>query len=407
MSRRNSQQSPEPDQGAYGEDGDLRPGSDHSGASLQQILRDIIGRWHWIVLCLILGFLGGLYYLEKAPKEYSATSTLLIKVMPQEESDDIDLLTSDSMNTVAHYATRIDLLTKVASRPEVRSLEGIIPPAVNWFPEWPSQWLGIGKEESEKPQSPEPVDLALFIRSWTSVSVRKHTRLLDITVGHQNPEVCKVLADAIATEYVAELRDIQIDEQESSSRILVQKSNEARDKLEKRQEALANYQTALNALSQLEEKEVIFSDIDRKQSPTHPDHRESKDTQSEFQKRFLAEFVDVREAPVDRDYWEEHRAEWDQVGLDTNSQLQIAKRLLNARTTFLKSEIVSQERIYNALLKIHIDLPFIEGPLEISNFALRPESPSSPQRGSVIMTASMGGLGAGLALAFLLSRLRR
>jgi hypothetical protein len=60
MSHRNSKQSPESDQDASGEDADLRPGSDHAGASLQQILRDIIGRWHWIVLCLILGFLGGL-----------------------------------------------------------------------------------------------------------------------------------------------------------------------------------------------------------------------------------------------------------------------------------------------------------------------------------------------------------
>jgi uncharacterized protein involved in exopolysaccharide biosynthesis len=353
-----------------------------------------------------------LYYLEKAPKEYSATSTLLIKVMSKENSDDFDLPTSPSMNTVAQHATRIEFLTKVVSLPEVRSLEGIIPPAVNWYPEWSSQWLGIGKEESENLKSLEPVDLAFLIRSWTSVSVRKHTRLLDITVSHQNPEVCKVLADAIATEYVAELSDIRIDDQESSSRILVQKFEEARDKLEKRQEALANCQTALNALSQLEEKEVIFSNLDRKHLPIHPDHREAKDTLSEFQKRFLAEFVDVREAAVDLEYWEAHRAKWDQVGLDTNSQLQIAKRLLSARATVLKSEIVGQERIYNAILKklmgiIHVKLPFIEAPLEISNLALRPGSPSSPQRGSVIMTASIGGLGAGLALAFLLSRPRQ
>lgn len=413
MSRRNSKRSPEIDQDTYGESHDFGSGSDHARERLQQLVRDILGRWHWIVLCVILGLLGGLYYLTKAPKKYSATSSLLIKqrassVMSSKQAEDLDLSSSDSMNTVAHRVTRIDLLTKVASRPDVQSLEGLIPPEVNWFPEWSHRWLGVGKEVAKDAQSIKPTDLAYRIASWASVNVRANTRLLDITVSHPKSEVCKVLADAIATEYLTELVGTRGDNQESSSKILVAKSEESRKSLEKKHEALANYQQALIALRELEEAESRFSELDRRYKPKHPSHIKAKASLDEFQKRFLAEFVDVRNAPVDREYWEEHRAEWDRTDLDPNALLQIAKRLLSARATVLGSEIKSQEGIFQAMMTqltaIRVDLDVKEAGLELSNLALRPGAPSSPKEGSVITSASLGGLAAGLLLAFLLSK---
>jgi polysaccharide biosynthesis transport protein len=46
---------------------------------MKQLVSDLIGRWHWIALGLVLGVLGGAYYLSKAPKMYQTRSTLLIK----------------------------------------------------------------------------------------------------------------------------------------------------------------------------------------------------------------------------------------------------------------------------------------------------------------------------------------
>ena len=54
----------------------------NSGAARERfriLLYDLLGRWHWIALGLILGVLGSLYYLSKAPKIYEATSTLFCK----------------------------------------------------------------------------------------------------------------------------------------------------------------------------------------------------------------------------------------------------------------------------------------------------------------------------------------
>ena len=48
-------------------------------ARTRQLIGDLLVRWHWMVLGLVLGILGSFYYLSKAPKLHEATSTLLVK----------------------------------------------------------------------------------------------------------------------------------------------------------------------------------------------------------------------------------------------------------------------------------------------------------------------------------------
>jgi len=252
-------------------------------------------------------------------------------------------------------------------------------------------------------------ELADRIASWTSIRVRKNTRLLDITVTHPSPDVCKLVADSIAIEYVREMDGSQVEGQDSSTETLTAKSEEARTSLEKKQEALANYQQALAALKRLEENELEFNDLDRVLLPKHPKHIVAQATLDDFRKRFLAEFIDVRSAPVDREYWEEHRSEWDQDNLSTSANLQVAKRLLTARATVLQSEIQSQESIFNAMLTrlmaLKVGKGTVEGGLEVNNLSRRPGSPSSPQDSKVITKFSLMGLALGLALAFLFCKL--
>ncbi|MBM3864227.1 MAG: hypothetical protein FJ385_09845, partial [Verrucomicrobia bacterium] len=43
------------------------------------LLSELLGRWHWIALMVVLGWAAAWYYLAKAPKLYQATATLLVK----------------------------------------------------------------------------------------------------------------------------------------------------------------------------------------------------------------------------------------------------------------------------------------------------------------------------------------
>ncbi|MDA7931040.1 hypothetical protein N9B34_02220, partial [Akkermansiaceae bacterium] len=392
---------------------DYDSGSASSRERVRQLVMDLLGRWYWIALGLILGVLGGLYYLSKAPKIYQATSTLLVKqgassVISSDQVEDMDLRSADGLNTVAQRVERLELLTRLADLPEIQQTEGLVPDTTNWFPEWSEGWLGGGDDPSNK--KPETsAELGRTIGKWLEVAVRRKTRLLDLTIAHPSPEIAQKLADTLAREYIAELSGDRSDGRNSSSAILKTQSEAARLKLQTAQNAQANYQQILETLKDLEVKEVVFSDLDRRYLPPHPKHMAAKATLDEYQKRFLSEFDLVRNATADKDYWESNRAEWDQTDLDVTSRLQIARRLLTARATVLKSEIESQNEVFNTVLtkmqETEIDQKAKEAEVELSSLSEFPENPASPKTMTVLAGSTLFGVGLGVSLAFLLVKL--
>ena len=230
MSLRKKTRSREVEPDFFDDEDDFDSNSGAARERLRILLFDLLGRWHWIALGLILGVLGSLYYLSKAPKIYEATSTLLVKqgasaVISQDQMEDMDFRSDDAVNTVAERVKRAELLRNVASSPAVADLEGLVPDKVNWFPEWSKQWLGEDKEVHEKTVAPSA--FGQMIERMTTVKVRRNTRLLDITVSHPVPEVARVLTDTIAQEYIRELGTERSDGQGDSSEVLERKSKEA------------------------------------------------------------------------------------------------------------------------------------------------------------------------------------
>ena len=171
---------------------------------------------------------------------------------------------------MAEQLQNLDLLMKVAQDPKVLELEGIAPPPVNWWPEWSTGLLG-GEEVAEvRADQLESAQLARMIRNWTNVSIRKGTRLLDLTVDHQVPGVASVLADKLAEVYSAELGRDRDEGRTTSSGTLVKKSAEAEKLLEQKENALANYQIILSTLADLEKRESTFSELDLRYLSKHP-----------------------------------------------------------------------------------------------------------------------------------------
>lgn len=399
----------------FEDDDGIDDGDGSSGERLQQLILDLLGRWYWIALGLVLGILGAFYFLSKAPEIFEAKAALLVKqgsssILPGDrQEDDMDYRSDDAVNTVAERIKRIDLLTKVASTEVVQSLPDLIPPGVNWLPGWSQDWLGGSPEDQSPAEDREPKSLAKRIQKWMSVEIRRNTRLLDIVVAHPSPEVAKVLADTIATEYVKELATERLSGDTSSSDILGSSAEEVQADLQESQNALANYQQVLETLKELEAQELIFSELDRRYTPKHPKHIGAKATVSEYQRRFLVEFDSVRRALVDKDYWEMNRAEWDQIGLDDNSRLSIAKRLLTARASVLQSEIINKTEFYNAMLTklqlSNVNKESLDAEVGLSSLSELPERPSSPKKMIVLAGGTLLGAGLGFGFALLLTKL--
>jgi polysaccharide biosynthesis transport protein len=389
------------------------------GINTKRLLFDIFGRWYWIALGLILGLLASSYYISKTPKKYSATSTLLIKqqitsVMSRDHVDEIDMRSSEGLNTAAQRILRYELLERVASRDDIKSLTKILPAPVDYRPTWLANWLNSYKP-SQQPTKPasqptlSSAELGAWLASRMKVSIRNGTRLVDITFEHEIPEVAKALADAIAREHLAELVSAVSEGRTSQSDTLVKQSEEVRIKLQAAESALANYNRAIELHKSLESQETIVSQLARRYLPKHPKMIAANGELKEFKTRFLDEFSVAIHSPVDQAYWKTAGAEIEAVKDDVEARLTLARQLLLARIGVLQGESTSQMAVFNSILtrleESNINRQGDEASVEISSFARIPNMPSSPNRKEILTTCLAGGGFFGLLIAFILVRI--
>jgi capsular exopolysaccharide synthesis family protein len=242
-----------------------------------------------------------------------------------------------------------------------------------------------------------------------TISVRRGTRLLDITFQHEVPEVAKALADAVAREYLADIASAANEGRSSQSDTLLKQSEETRVKLQAAQSALANYVRALDAHKALEAQEKLTSLLARRYLGKHPKMIAAKSELQESKEQFLREFDIAIASPADADYWKTSGNEIEATRADPEAYLRLARQLLLSRTGVLNAETTSQTTVFNAMV-IRLQESNIErlddaSSAVINSFALVPGMPAAPKPPIVIAAGCGGGLLAGLLLAFFLVRM--
>ncbi len=392
-------------------DDDKRDGNPNGSNTSKRLLQDLLGRWYWIALGMVLGGGFALYYLSKAPKAYCASATLLLKektasVLGKDQADEINLGSIEAMNTVAERLKRRVLLEKVASREDVKDLQGIAPAAVRWLPAMVSEWLGDKAANRLPVLAPrmDPAALAGGIGSWMGVSVRRGTRLLDITITHPSPEVAKVLADAICLEYLAETTGVRSNGRTNTIELLTEKSEEARKNLQASQKAYSAYQRALIGHEELEVKEREVVELKRRYRAKHPEMVKVVAQVAGLQVRFLADFEASVKSGMDEAYWKESESSLNPASQSLSERLEIARRMLLSRTAVLRSEIQSQESVFNLMLtkmqQVDVNQAEQDSEVEISNLAQVPGMPVSPVASKIMILGLLGGLAVGAGIAF-------
>ena len=400
------------------EDEDMEQSRERSGRTPAMIgvLLAVVRRWYWLVLGTILGVSCSAYYLSKAPRMYISRATLLVKqqtigVLSKEQPDEIDMRSSEALNTVAERLKRQSLLEKVAARDDVRSLNGLMPREVDWIPAWLGVWMGGGEAPAGggAAPAPQPRVLAGAIGNWMNVSIRKGTRLMDVSITHPSPEAAKVVADAVAEEYISEMTRNRSQGRSSSIDLLTAKSEESRVSLQAAQKAMTAYMRALDSHDELEKNEREFATLKRRYLPKHPAMITATGKINAMQERFLADFDSAAKSGADQDYWKEAGNEWKPESQTLTQRLDIARRLLLSRTSVLRSEIQSQESVFNAILtkiqETDVNQAAPESEIEISSSAMEPGLPISPVPSKVYLMGGFGGLMLGVGFAWLLTRL--
>lgn len=387
----------------------------HAGQEkIKQLINELVGRWHWIALGLVIGLLGSFYYLAKTPKQYTAAATLLIKqqtgsVMARDEVDAIDLRTQEAMNTVAERIRRMDLLERVSSRQDVRELPGLMPQATNWMPEWLSRKLGRPPAAEVRQAPPPAASLGGMMSGWLTVSIRRGTRLLDISMTHPVPEVSKALADAVAREYLAEIATARTEGRSSSIDLLEKESKEARLNLQSARGALSTYARTIEVHKNLDVKEAEATLLERRYLAKHPKMISVSAELKQVQEQFVREFELARQSQSDKTYWQVAGKDLPDHVTELSKYLLIARQQVLARIGVLESEIQSATVVFNTMLtrikETSVNQESEESSAEVSNLARIPGPPSFPIPGKVTAIGVAAGGAFGLLLALLLTRL--
>ena len=398
---------------------DLEPPSRNRGGG-RRLLQSVVGRWYWIVLGLIVGLGAGLYYLSKATVIHSATTTLLVKqsagsMLFSEEKggEELDMRSLEALNTVAGKLMSRTLLAKVAAQKELVAQPGLMPVKVEWAPGWFLAWQGGGILPSPiaAPEVAAPEVLAALIDLWTTVSVRRGTRLLDLTVKHPDPEVARILADLVAEQYVNDSTTSRSDGRQSSIALLKVEADRARADFQAAQKALGSYQEALKLQTDLVLRDAEMAALSQRYLAAHPKMITARETYDRLRNNLLAELERLRRSGADTEFWLSVAGEWEtSESLDDERRLAAARRILLSRTAVLESEIRSQESVFNAILtKLQetdvneaASKTSQESECEISDAARVAPVPVSPVPTKVIFGGLAGGGMAGLALALLL-----
>ena len=383
---------------------------------LKHLAQDVLGRWHWVALGLIVGFLGATYQVAKTPKRYTATATLLIKqqttsVMGRDQADEINPGTPEGMNTIAERIRRLDLLERVASRQDVRELPGLMPPVVDWMPDWLRNKLGQKTAAGDSAhQAPPPASaLGGMISGWLGVSIRRGTRLLDLSITHPTPEVAKALADAVAREYLAEIANARTEGRSNSIDLLEKESKEVRSSIQAARGALSIYARALEVHRSLEAKETETAGLKRRYLEKHPRMITAAAELKQLEEQFIREFDVARLAVGDKAYWEVTGKDLPDPQTHAKEYLRTARQQLLARISVLESETQTSTALYTGMLtrrqESSINQESEDSSAEVSNLARVPGSPSAPIPNKILTSGTLGGLAGGLLLALLFIRL--
>lgn len=386
-------------------------------SAIQLVAFGLAGRWHWIVLGLILGLLGGYYWLAKTPQQYTATSSLLIKqqtttVMARDQVDEIDLRSVEAMNTIVARIQSRELLERVASRQEIRDLTGLMQPPVDVIPAWLRRLhprpAPLGDSWREVPPA---AALGGMIKSRLGVSVVRGTRLIGISITHPDATVASVLADAVANEYVSLVASGSTQDRKESIRLLEAQSQDARASLRTTGSNLAVYARAIEACKALDAQELLISPLQRRYLPKHPKLIAATADLKCLQEEFICEFARANEATKGQFSWEQARKELPDSQSQSEEYLHAVRQQLLAYTGVLQSEIQSSTLILNAMLnriqESSLNQKAEDFNAEISELANACGTATGPVARTVMGTGALGGLVGGLMLAVLFIRLDR
>jgi capsular exopolysaccharide synthesis family protein len=203
----------------------------------------------WIVIVFMaVGAAAGWASMNRTQPIYEARATLEVedkqRIMNFEEVSSEELHDASTMNTVAATVSSRTFLASVAAREKFHEIPGFLPTPA-----------GAAAHVTT------PDDAIGVLAGSLSASVRKMTRLIDITARHTNPEMAKLIANAAANGLIRFGLEQRAQVSVLANEFLTAEALRMKNKLEASEMALQKYRDDNKAVSLGDNQNLVVAQL--------------------------------------------------------------------------------------------------------------------------------------------------
>ena len=221
----------------------------------------VIRQKAWLLmLFVIVGVAGGAGYLVMTPPLYEARTAVQVEqqapsVVNVQDAAREDLKTVDVLKTIEQNLGSTALLLRVAKAAKIDQdprftgeKKGVL-----------SRAIGLIRKTAD-----EPVTDASLIRSLNErvkVALRRGTRLIDVSVRGQDPEMARQLSQSIVTEYTRLNFEQKLEASKPAYDYLVSEADRLKRKLEESEQKLQAYREEKRAVSLEQTQNIVVETL--------------------------------------------------------------------------------------------------------------------------------------------------
>ncbi|MEM6822933.1 MAG: polysaccharide biosynthesis tyrosine autokinase [Verrucomicrobiota bacterium] len=351
----------------------------------------VLERIWLLIVSLVLFVALGIAYIVVSPKLYKATALIEVpveaaNVVAIEDVANQDFRSLEVLRTIEQSLLRRSLFKQVMERKEIFEDDRLL--------------VGLGL-------APEDVTTSLLskmLASWTDVSLRRGTRLIEVSVEHRDPEMAAVLSNAIVSAYVNEKIGSRSGSSQTAFSFLYDEAQRVRAKLQQSEDALQDFQRAVDIREKIETQEDEVNLLEQRYRDKHPKLIQARSLLSNFQADFQRELLKVSSQLKEKEFWKQKAESFEELSGEDRmaAELKLMEAQFNVLTREVEADRVLYDSIVTRMKETDVTRGIKSNPIEVVDEAQVPALPSKPQKFLILALSAFLGGSCGLGIIFFL-----
>ena len=211
-------------------------------------LYEVVRRRIWLIAaCALGGLVLGAAFSAIRQDLYEVTATVQVEeenpsVVAIQDITKEDFRQPEDLKTVEQQLVTRNLVWRVIQTNKLDKMPGFFKPGI------------LRKLQGRELSQSDKIDA--LAKNFT-VKLRRGTRLIDITVSHEDPKMVQTLAASLIDESVSQNEEWRVSPSREANKFLIDEAERLKGKVEKAEQALQDYREKNHAVS-LEDKQNII-----------------------------------------------------------------------------------------------------------------------------------------------------